>query len=636
MNLKGNNTNFYTTPKFLGWILALVTFALYAQTITYGFVLDDAAVIEKNKFIQQGFGGIGKIFSTFYWQGYTTINDGIYRPLSLLMFAIEWQLMPNQPILHHVVNILLYVLSIVLLFKILRYYFSNISIGVPFFIALLFAVHPIHTEVVANIKSRDEILCFLFLLLTTHFYLIKNNKWLGLLFFACCLLSKESGVLFFTILLFLQWIKTKSSPLLLTKKNMGLVLLCVAWLALHQYIINSSSYPKKIYTYADNSLLACNDATTQVATSISIMGKYIINCFVPNNLSYDYSYNQIPCAGILSISFLVGAILIISLLAILFWARKKTPVISFGIAFFFLTTLLTSNIFLKIGVTMADRLLFTPVFGLIISFVVAAYYFSKNINTSSFKNYISYLFVAIALVFSIAIFNRSKAWRSNATLFSADINNSPNSAKVQYNAATILFEDSLSISQPTILNEVIDGYKTALTIDSLNKGALINLSVCYYKNEQYQQSLQLSKKALLHLPDEKIINENIADAYFKLNNFDSAIYYYNACFTNNLGKAATYNFCGVAWFNKKEYDSAIVIFKNGIHLFPSNDELWLNYGSALAITTKYEEAIQAFEKTYAINPTQKKALYFLSMAYKALGNTKKADDYMQEYSSKSK
>lgn len=162
MKLENSYTKFYNSLKFLGWILAIVTFILYTQTIGYGFVLDDAAVIEKNKFVQQGFGGIGDIFSTFYWQGYTTINDGIYRPLSLFMFAVEWQILPNQPILHHTINVLLYSLSIALLFKLLKYYFSSYSIWVSFFITLLFAVHPIHTEVVTNIKSRDEILCFLF------------------------------------------------------------------------------------------------------------------------------------------------------------------------------------------------------------------------------------------------------------------------------------------------------------------------------------------------------------------------------------------------------------------------------------------------------------------------------------------
>src|SRR5690606_21601064 len=146
----------------------------------------------------KGFAGIGDIltkdaYDSYYRQLNTTnqLNGGRYRPLSIVTFAIEQQFfgaVPEDKVdsvlkqsvaygvrgpqeqqlvrnmhVRHVVNVLIYMLSVVVILYFLRFIVFKEHHLMAFIAALLFTVRPIHTEVVANVKSRDEIMSFLFM-----------------------------------------------------------------------------------------------------------------------------------------------------------------------------------------------------------------------------------------------------------------------------------------------------------------------------------------------------------------------------------------------------------------------------------------------------------------------------------------
>ncbi len=155
-------TTFSLSEKQLSWLIFVATFLLYAQTIWFGYVLDDAAVLSKNEIVKQGLTGWGEIFTGYFWKGYSTINQGLYRPLSQLMFAAEWTVSPNNPAISHAVNVLIYAVSCVWLFRVLPKLFSSLSLWACLAITLSFAFHPAHTEVVANIKEETSYCVFSF------------------------------------------------------------------------------------------------------------------------------------------------------------------------------------------------------------------------------------------------------------------------------------------------------------------------------------------------------------------------------------------------------------------------------------------------------------------------------------------
>ncbi|RVT79587.1 tetratricopeptide repeat protein [Flavobacterium sufflavum] len=618
------------------WFLAIVSFLLYANTLNHGFVLDDIAVIEQNNFVKKGLAGIPELFSTLYWQGYWDSNAGLYRPMSLVFFAIEWQLSPNNPFIHHFFNILYYVLSIVLLFKVLHHYLKDYSIWITFFIVLLFAVHPIHTEVVANIKSRDEIFCFLFFILSIYFLLIKEKKFfqfLGVASFLCCLLSKEAGILFLPIFLFLVWLKFRKEKNVFLFKIIPIISVSALWLILHRYIILTSPFKRIQYTYLDNSLFGCNDLTSKIATGFTIFARYIVKSIYPYNLSYDYSFNQIPCVPVSSFSFVTSLLLIGMLLGLAYFFRNKNSLISFGIVFFLITIFLAANIVVLIGTTMGDRLLYTPVLGIIIALVFLLFHLLKNTELKTFFHPSVYFLSFVVLLFSFKTFNRNKVWKSNTTLFTEDLSNAPNSARVHFNYATVFFNQlSSDIElQKQQLPFIIDSYKKALTIDPNDKGSLTNLGVCYYKMKDYNTSIYYTKRALALAKTDYSLQSNLADAYFRDNNFDEAIANYRELVQNNYTQDNTYNYYGAALFNKKEYPKAIAIFQEGIKQNSNSVELWMNYGNTLAASGNFKEAITAFEKAYKLNPNEKNSLKFLTMIYQELGNTEKANYYYSEF-----
>ncbi|MEM6724852.1 MAG: hypothetical protein AAF598_12485, partial [Bacteroidota bacterium] len=147
-------------------ILAGLAFLLYANTLGHDFVLDDDIITRKNSLVQKGFAGIPEIFTHGYLYGFNGMNDQSYRPLVLVNLAIETALFGQKSSVHHFFNVLLYALSCFFLLAFARRLLGKEGMYWAFGACLLFTAHPIHTEVVANIKSRDEILSFLFVILS--------------------------------------------------------------------------------------------------------------------------------------------------------------------------------------------------------------------------------------------------------------------------------------------------------------------------------------------------------------------------------------------------------------------------------------------------------------------------------------
>ncbi len=621
--------------KRMFWFLVFAAFMLYANTLGHGFVLDDIAIIEKNAFVKQGFGGIDDILGTFYWEGYWASNAGLYRPLSLIMFAIEWAISPENPFIHHFVNVLLYAISIGVLFRLLSKMFAGHTPWIAFFIALLFAVHPIHTEVVANIKSRDEILCFLFSLLTFR-YLLKHDSLSlkqGIIaagLFLLCLLSKEAGILFLPIIGLYYLLLKKETILPVVKRLLPLAIVAGLWLCLHQYIIATSPSERITYTYLDNSLVAC-EGSQQVATGVGIFGRYLLKTVLPVGMSYDYSYNQIPCETFGSPLVLAVLAIFVLLIWVAFRFRKTHPVITFGLAYFFITMLLVTNVFTLIGATMGDRLLYAPVLGICMVLVYVPYVFLKNYHRPAV-----YAALAVALVAAVFTINRNADWFSNTTLFAADVENTPNSARVQFNHGVVLMEalpENID-RQQSQLPEVIGCFERALKIDPKDAGSHTNVAVCYYRMKNYRKSADHSKAAVQINPNDISSYNNLADALFKLQQYDSAIVNYRKVLAAGKATEATYNFMGVAFFNQQKYDEAAQTFEKGLKQFPTNTELMMNLANTYGTTKNYPKALEVLHGVIRVNPNHKQAYYFLAMTYQNLGDLPNTDKYFQLYQSK--
>ena len=201
----------------LKWLIALLAFVCYANTINHQMALDDFSVIVTHSHVQNGIEGIGEIIKTNYRNGNGGFNDGLYRPLSLIMFALEKEFFNSNTKIAHGINLILYAISCLVLFISLRKVFEKLPLIVPLVASIIFVVHPLHTEVVANIKGRDDLLA-LFGFVFALWFLIRNHETkklqhllLALFFFVIALFSKESAVTFAIMLPALLFFKADYS-----------------------------------------------------------------------------------------------------------------------------------------------------------------------------------------------------------------------------------------------------------------------------------------------------------------------------------------------------------------------------------------------------------------------------------------
>ena len=179
------------------YLLGFLTFFIFANSIGNDYNLDDNLVTRGNELTSQGLGAIKEIFTSNYYSDEMGYAFG-YRPMVHLSFAIEHHFFGEKPGVGHLINVLLFALSVVLFFKLLIKWIGEKNILFAGIAALLFAVHPIHTEVVASLKNRDELLAFLFVIwagLSSIKY-IEKGKWISIfsiiLLFSMAMLSKKS------------------------------------------------------------------------------------------------------------------------------------------------------------------------------------------------------------------------------------------------------------------------------------------------------------------------------------------------------------------------------------------------------------------------------------------------------------
>jgi len=157
--------------KYLPIILLLaLSIGIYSNTFKHEFALDDVAVISNNELVKKGIGGISEIFTSRAWKGFEQNRKQVesYRPLSSAHFAIEYEFFQLNSGSYHIVQVLYFALLCVLIYWLLLAFFDRKHPYLALIIALLFAAHPIHTDVVNNIKSRDELLSVLFTILAPY------------------------------------------------------------------------------------------------------------------------------------------------------------------------------------------------------------------------------------------------------------------------------------------------------------------------------------------------------------------------------------------------------------------------------------------------------------------------------------
>lgn len=487
--------------------LAAIGFAFYFNTAFNGYALDDGLVITENSFTMKGFSGIPGILSNDALAGLPgalgQLTGGRYRPLSTVTFALEQGLFGTNLFVSHLINVLLYCLTVVLLFRLLDEYLFRGKPGLAFLATFIFAVHPVHTEAVANLKGRDELLSLIFLLLSAWFF-FGNRTALSLAAFLLALLSKESAITFLAIIPLTSYFFMNAGWKVSIRRMLPYSIAAAAYVLLRFQIVGMPvSYSDEVL----NAPFLLARGTEAFCTKIAVLGKYFMLLVFPHPLSYDYSYNQIPYVHVSEIRFLAPLILNAGLLI---WAVVLTGsrrIHGYGILFYFASISIVSNFVVDIGAPMGERLLFQPSVG----FAIAAGY-----GLYQFISYRKTLASALSVVLLFAGYKtitRNRDWKDNLTLFSKDVQSAPNSAKAHDNLAVALIKNSEETKDENFkkqrLEEAIAELKRALVIYPSYADGYINTGLAYARLGNLPEAANALDKANSIRPGNRVLHANL-------------------------------------------------------------------------------------------------------------------------------
>ena len=535
--------NFFQTHK-APILIGLVAIGLYAGTLFHSYSYDDFITIVGNSFTESGISGVLNIFMNDAFAG--VVGDGSdiypggrYRPMAQAFFALEYELFGLNPFVGHLMNVFFYALLCVLVFVVLRRLFAvethcNASLQVkwyfslPFIAAMLFAIHPLHVDAVANIKNRDEIFVLLGALGALYFSLnyvkrvntcvrVEPHDHVALLWvflsFLFALFSKENALTFLAIIPLTLYSFTDTRNLRTYAYIMAtLILAVIVFLAMRYYALGYwiGKGPSEDSLLFNPFLHATS--TQRFATVLYTWLLYFKLLVIPWPLTQDYFPYHIPLLDFGDFRVWMAMIMVVVLVYGVIRNFKKNPIVSYGILFFAITFFPVSNLVVQIGTFMCERFVFTPLLGFAI---IVGYFVQKNsqcepvqiLRTTPVKP-LAVVLIFVFLTFSTLTVVRSRAWKNDLTLYTTDVKTSKNSIRANLQAGVILVKYAETLACKIEKQEVLSqAYNYLLKSVQLNPGFIEGwawLGHCYVEMGRLDEAYRLFEHVFsLNISGEK-------------------------------------------------------------------------------------------------------------------------------------
>jgi protein O-mannosyl-transferase len=622
------NSTVLDTPsvfdKWAKWGIMLLGMLLYANTLGHEYTQDDAIVIYDNMYTVKGVAGIPGILSKDTFYGFfkeagkeKLVSGGRYRPFTLIMFAIEYQIFGKNPFIGHFINMILYGLLGLLIFNLLEKIFANRSDFNSHFkwiilaICAIYIVHPLHTEAVANIKGRDEIMTMIGAIGATLMVLKSResnlflHKFFTFLLFTIALFSKENAITFLAIVPLILVLFFNESFGKALKSSIPLFAAAAIFLIIRTAIlgVDTGGTPMELmnnpYLKFVNGKYIPVSIGVKLATIIFTLGVYVKLLFYPHPLTHDYYPRHIDLMSFSDPMVLVSLLLYTVLTGIAIYNLNKDRVLAFGILFYLITLSIVSNLIFPIGTNMSERFMFMPSLGFAVVIPYLLYKYLKNGKT------VAMICAGICLLFSIKTISRNTVWKDDFTLFTTDVDVSKNSAK--------------------ILNAAGGSYFTrgSQEKDKTSKEAMLHKSIPYLK------------KALAVHPQYKASYLLMGNSYFYLENLDSAIYAYEQALNldpNYTDAVTNLSVClrdagRKAGEKEGNIQKAESYLQKAIQLNPKDVETLRLLGVASGLSGNHQKAIEYFKQIIQIEPQNAHGYLNLSNAYMFMKDTENADKY---------
>lgn len=626
---------------------------LYGNTVNNDYSFDDILNTPLNAKVAKGISGIPTIWTTPYIEDNKGLGRaGGYRPVAMTTFAIEYELFEKRPDISHLINAFLYTLCCLVLFKVLTLIFFQYHPLFSLLITLLFAAHPLHTEAVASLKNREEILMFLFSMLTAlsalNYCSATKIIWIivGSLCWLLAMFSK-SGMIVFAFLIplmlyFAQALSWKKSLLLIIPlfiTGFGVI-----------FSINSYLSPNLDITIfnMENPMAGQATVSNRLTMALYVMMYYVKLIVVPFPLLFYYGAGKINLVGWDNIWVWISLVFHVGIFIGAVRELPKRHPLSFAVfLYFFAISIYTNLVFVLAGV-IADRYAFIAV----LAFCIALVYLGAKILNIDFtklpRTYFptpTYTLVGLVglllIPYAFLTIQRNAQWKDAVTLIKHDIKYLQNASTSHYfygNALSNYAEKAKKLRKKEKMKQyarqAVQSYERSLALNSGNLQAIRNTGYAYCQmlNEP-SKAMRLFEKALNATQGDHETLKQVAECYSFHEDDRQAINFYEQYLNKIPEDVGAYakligHYCGTNQLDKATQAAKIMEQQAK----EPSDDLYMGLGTLHLCQGDTTKANDYFEQAVAINPSETKDLAFLIARYHLQkGDQEKHSQYLKIY-----
>ncbi|HMW38784.1 MAG: tetratricopeptide repeat protein [Saprospiraceae bacterium] len=610
-------------------ITALIVLSLlfYVNTLSNDFAVDDSIVIVKNEYVRKGLSGIPDILNKDTFRGFfktegkdKLVSGGRYRPLSLILFACIFQFFGDAAWIYHLVNILLYTLLGVLLYKVLGRMLDRLlpkeSSAIAFLASVIFIIHPVHTECVANIKGADEMLALLLSLSSAWYVLrwLEERRMIWIIFamlsLGFAMFSKENSVAWLALIPAGLWLMKKAEFTTSARIFVLLVIPVFVFLYCRAQILGWNPIAGQSAELMNNPFLKFIGgnyipftAGEKLGTIFYTLLRYIGLLFFPHPLTYDYYPKHINMHALSSLPSLLSLIIHIAMLGAVWIFRQSRPMVSFALLAYLIPLFIVSNLLFSVGTFMGERFLFMPSVG----FSLLMGWLLYRLIQRNFS-WVPFAVIIIIGLSAMRTITRNKNWKDDLTLILHDIQISPNSAKLNTAVGGILLEKYSGNKDTKVLQEKIAQAKMhlrrAIDMHPYYFEAHNLLGNAFFINKEYKDAVARYDFILKYRPEDRDARNNLALSY------------------RELGR--------VTGMNENNPAQAIEYLNRSLQIKNNDEETISLLGVAYGVLGKYNEALTQFNKVLELNPRSAMAYFNLYLTYVNMGDQTQAETMLAE------
>jgi tetratricopeptide (TPR) repeat protein len=555
----------------LGGLFLVLVLLAFGPSLFGAFIFwDDDLLVFENPVVQAMTPWtLGKIFTMY--------DPELYIPLTFLSYQINFLIGGMSPFVYHLTNLLLHTANTLLVTGIAYLLLRGNRIA-AIITGLLFAVHPLHTEAVAWISARKDILSAFFFLLATFLFLLhaeqpSRKRYIGMLLaFLCALLSKVIAVTFPVVILIIVWYHSGR----ITRKDVRGMVPFFA-LSIIFGIVALYGKPGQIGTV---------HALEFILMAVYSTAFYLQKIVAPVSLSVIYPFDAaiaLRTPEILVSSLMLGVLIFVS---VFLYRRVRWPLLSlliFGIL------LAPTFINYRKGFEAQDVYFASDRYAYLASIVVLLIIASALEKVGALRAMplprrpralflvSPVLFICIGLSFS-----QSRTWQGSIPLFTHALSLYPTAQAAHNNLGTVYYRKGDLASAEEHYNQAIALRPLASTWS--------NLGTLYRRQGKLQESLLSFREAIR-------INPGEYDAYFGL---------------------------GILLAQAGKFPEAEAAYRKAMTLDPADPGAPLNLGALYMQQGRFAEAVEQYLHALDIHPFYANAYYNLGIVYRRMGNTEEA------------